>query len=146
MSTFSDKMQNITCVSLGFGPLVGWNRQLGCVDRSWWIVLHMWSSIKPSVAPEEAACHLITCFKWCHLNQVAKLQCGQCTDRYSRTRDGTFIIPCILLSFLRPRCLHYPQCNLKPLELPFNEDIKFWVRVTCALLHVKQRKRKWLVL
>lgn len=90
--------------------------------------------------PEKAACNLIICFKWCH--SVTKLQCGQCTDWYSRTRDGTFIIPCILLSFLRPWCLHYPQWNLKPLKLPFNEDVKFWVRVTCTLQHVQQKKKE----
>ena len=45
-----------------------------CIYRSWRVFPHVKSSIKPFVAPEEAACYLIYYLKWCH--SVVTRHCG----------------------------------------------------------------------
>ena len=109
------------------------NVYIKCVYGSWGVLLHMWkSSIKPSVAPEEAACNLINSLQWCH--SVAKLHCGQYRQQvlkpvrwisisllthwwthYERflffDTDITSLYH-TFLSVFKTWHLHYPQCIL----------------------------------
>ena len=84
------------------------------------------SSIKPFVAPEEAACNLVKCLQWCvgstrffigpalhSCNTVGFVMDSLKTNvhiLYSRTREIPFLFHTFILYF-NTRHLRYPQCN-----------------------------------